>query len=307
MRDRTLQVTNAIAASNMGDLYFEGFYSTRNKRDISAGFDLNLVNITAEKVITLFPAVDTLMPMLTSFDGDLDCELAATTQIDTNMNLVIPSVDGILKISGSDLNLRDSKDFTKIARLLMFRDKKKAHIDNMSVTGMMRNNQIDIFPFVIKVDRYMVAASGVQKLDEWLDYHISVIKSPLLIKFGLNAWGKDFDHIKYGLSRARYRNANVPVFTKQMDTVQYSLLAAIHNIFELGVEKAMAENRAAEYLRQQGSASATEEISEEELESAAEEMAGFQEGVLSGVEARREALKQEILRLQKEVAASNEQ
>jgi hypothetical protein len=92
-----------------------------------------------------------------------------------------------------------------------------------------------------------------------------------------------------------------------MDTVQYSLLAAIHNIFELGVEKAMAENRAAEYLRQQGQASATEEISEEELESAAEEMAGFQEGVLSGVEARREALKQEILRLQKEVAAANEQ
>ena len=306
MRDRTLQVTNAIAASNMGDLYFEGFYSTRNKRDLSAGFDLNLVNITAEKVITLFPAVDTLMPMLTSFDGDLDCELAATTQIDTNMNLVIPSVDGILKISGNDLNLRDSKDFTKIAKLLMFRDKKKAHIDNMSVTGMMRDNRIDIFPFVLKVDRYMVAASGVQQLNEWLDYHISVIKSPLLFKFGLNAWGKDFDHIKYGLGRARYRSANVPVYTKQMDTVQYSLLAAIHNIFELGVEKALAENRAAEYLRQQELAQAgggaVEEVSMEDLEGAAEGMAGFQESVLSNVESRREAIKQEILRLEKELA-----
>ncbi len=308
MRDRTLQVTNAIAASNMGDLYFEGFYSTRNKKDLSAGFDLNLVNITAEKVITLFPAVDTLMPMLTSFDGDLDCELAATTQIDTNMNLVIPSVDGILKISGNDLNLKDSKDFTKIARLLMFRDKKKAHIDNMSVTGMMRDNRIDVFPFVLNVDRYMVAASGYQQLDEWLDYHISVIKSPLLFKFGLNAWGKDFDHIKYGLGRARYRSANVPVFTKQMDTVQYSLLAAIHNIFELGVEKALAENRAAEYLRQQEAGSgASEEVSVEELEDAAEGMAGFQEGILGNVESRREAIKQEILRLEKELSAANEQ
>ena len=308
MRDRTLQVTNAIAASNMGDLYFEGFYSTRNKKDLSAGFDLNLVNITAEKVITLFPAVDTLMPMLTSFDGDLDCEIAATTQIDTNMNLIIPSVDGILKISGNDLNLKDSKDFTKIARLLMFRDKKKAHIDNMSVTGMMRDNRIDVFPFVLNVDRYMVAASGYQQLDEWLDYHISVIKSPLLFKFGLNAWGKDFDHIKYGLGRARYRSANVPVFTKQMDTVQYSLLAAIHNIFELGVEKALAENRAAEYLRQQEAGSgASEEVSVEELEGAAEGMAGFQEGILGNVESRREAIKQEILRLEKELSAANEQ
>ena len=308
MRDRTLQVTNAIAASNMGDLYFEGFYSTRNKKDLSAGFDLNLVNITAEKVITLFPAVDTLMPMLQSFDGDLDCEVAATTQIDTNMNLIIPSVDGILKISGNDLNLRDSKEFTKIAKLLLFRDKKKAHIDNMSVTGMMRENRIDVFPFVLSVDRYMVAASGYQKLDEWLDYHISVIKSPLLFKFGLNAWGKDFDHIKYGLGRARYRSANVPVFTKQMDTVQYSLLAAIHNIFELGVEKALAENRAAEYLKQQEAGSgASGEVSAEELEDAAQGMAGFQEGILGNVESRCEAIKQEILRLEKELSSANEQ
>lgn len=311
MRDRTLQVTNAIAASNMGDLYFEGFYSTRNKKDLSAGFDLNLVNITAEKVITLFPAVDTLMPMLTSFDGDLDCELAATTQIDTNMNLVIPSVDGILKISGNDLNLKDSKEFTKIAKLLLFRDKKKAHIDNMSVTGMMRDNRIDIFPFVLDLDRYRVAASGVQLVNEWLDYHISVIKSPLLIKFGLNAWGKDFDHIKYGLSKAKYLNANVPVYTKQMDTVQYSLVAAIHNIFELGVEKALAENRAAEYLKQQEFSSrghdSSEEVSEEDLQSAAEGMAGFQEGILGNVESRREAIKQEILRLEKELSSANEQ
>ena len=310
MRDRTLQVTNAIAASNMGDLYFEGFYSTRNKKDISAGFDLNLVNITAEKVITLFPAVDTLMPMLTSFDGDLDCELAATSQIDTNMNLVIPSVDGIMKISGNDLNLKDSKDFTKIAKLLMFRDKKKAHIDNMSVTGMMRNNRIDIFPFVLDVDRYRVAASGVQLVNEWLDYHISVIKSPLLIKFGLNAWGKDFDHIKYGLGKAKYVNAHVPVFTKQMDTVQYSLVAAIHNIFELGVEKALAENRAAEYLRQQDinkTGGEREEVAVEDIEGTAKGMAGFQEGILGNVNSRREAIKQEILRLEKELSSENEQ
>ena len=227
------------------------------------------------------------------------------------MNLVIPSVDGILKISGNDLNLKDSKEFTKIAKLLLFRDKKKAHIDNMSVTGMMRDNRIDIFPFVLDLDRYRVAASGVQLVNEWLDYHISVIKSPLLIKFGLNAWGKDFDHIKYGLGKAKYLNANVPVYTKQMDTVQYSLVAAIHNIFELGVEKALAENRAAEYLKQQEISSrghdSSEEVSEEDLQSAAEGMAGFQEGILGNVESRREAIKQEILRLEKELSSANEQ
>lgn len=310
VRNRTLQVTNALAASNMGDLYFEGFYATRSKQDIKAGFDLNLVDITAEKVITLFPAVDTLMPLLTSFGGDLDCELAATSDIDTCMNLVLPSVDGILKISGKNLRLKESREFSKIARLLMFRDKKKAVIDNMSVTGMVQDNRIDIFPFVIGVDRYLLAASGVQHLDQAFNYHVSVIRSPLLIKFGLNAWGQDFDHIKYGLGRARYKSVNVPVYTKQLDTAQFSLVAAIHNIFELGVEKAMEENRSGLYfqdgtLQLPPAPPAGEQDSYQAALDSLQGMGSSLDDILSRVTTRREALKEEVLRL--EEAAAYEQ
>ena len=308
MRQRTLQVTNAVAASNMGDIYFEGFYTTRSKQDIKAGFDLNLVDITAEKVITLFPAVDTIMPMLTSFAGDLDCELAATTEIDTLMNLIKPSIDGVMRISGKDLTLKDSKEFTKIAKLLMFKDKKKAHIDNMAVTGIVQNNVLEVFPFVLDVDRYQLAASGTQRLDNAFNYHISVIRSPLLVKFGLNAWGQDFDHIHYGLGKARYRNANVPVFTKQLDNAQYSLVAAIHNIFELGVEKALEENRTGQYWTAEAPsgekpADATETaateavIPQEALEQQVQDLASLQKQVVEHVTTRREALKQEVLQL----------
>ena len=243
MRDRTVQVTNAVAASNMGDIYFEGFYSTRSKDDIKAGFDLNMVHITAEKVITLFPAVDTLMPLLTSFAGDLDCELAATADIDTCMRLVLPTVDGVLRISGKDLSLKESEEFTRLAKKLMFRNKSEARVDNMAVTGIVRDNRLEVFPFVLDVDRYLFAASGVQHLSKNFDYHISVIRSPLPLKFGVNAWGDDFSNVHYSVGKAKYQDVNVPVYTKQLDTVQYSLVSAIHNIFELGVEKAMKENR----------------------------------------------------------------
>lgn len=243
MRDRTVQVTNAVAASNMGDIYFEGFYSTRSKDDIKAGFDLNMVHITAEKVITLFPAVDTLMPLLTSFAGDLDCELAATADIDTCMRLVLPTVDGVLRISGKDLSLKESEEFTRLAKKLMFRNKSEARVDNMAVTGIVRDNRLEVFPFVLDVDRYLFAASGVQHLSKNFDYHISVIRSPLPLKFGVNAWGDDFSNVHYSVGKAKYLDVNVPVYTKQLDTVQYSLVSAIHNIFELGVEKAMKENR----------------------------------------------------------------
>lgn len=304
MRDRTLQVTNAIAASNMGDIYFEGFYTTRSLEEIKAGFDLNLVDITAEKVITLFPAVDTLMPLLTTFVGDLDCEMAATTQLDTMMNIVLPSVDGIIKISGKDLGLKESPELTKIARLLMFRNKKEARIDNMSVSGVVQNNILEIFPFVLDVDRYQMAAAGTQHLSQEFDYHVSVIKSPLIIKFGLNAWGPDFSDIHYSLGKAKFRSANVPVYTKELNTVQYNLIGAIHNIFDAGVEKALEENRTGAYFGEvsMGETPAQEDFQAETLQG----MEVFLTDVLEQSATRREALKEEVIRLETEAAKKNE-
>lgn len=312
MRDRTLQITNALAASNMGDLYVEGFYATRAKDDIKAGFDLNIVDISAEKVLTLLPDVKKEMPIMNSFSGDLDMEVAATTEIDTTMNLILPTVDGIMRFTGSQLALKDSKEFTKIAKLLLFKDNSKAVIDNMSVTGMVRNNTLEVFPFVLDVDRYMLAASGVQDFDQSFKYHISVIRSPLVVKFGLNAWGDDFDHIKYGLGKPLYTNPNVPVFTKQLDTVQYNLVAAIHNVFELGVEKAMAENNNQHFIEDgKDRAGFNVQIDtvamDEVIMAQVENMEGLTGDVVERVAARRDILRQEVLALEEKYAVKEEE
>ena len=307
MKDRTLQVTNGLAASNMGDLYVEGFYATRAKNDIKAGFDLNIVDIAADKVLTLFPDVKKEMPIMNSFSGDLDMEVAATTEIDTMMNVVLPSLDGIMRFTGKELALKDSKEFTKIAKLLLFKDNTKAVIDNMSVTGMVRSNKLEVFPFVLDVDRYMMAASGIQNLDQSFNYHISVIRSPLMVKFGLNAWGNDFDHIKYGLGKARYTSPNVPVFTKQLDTVQYNLVAAIHNVFELGVDGAMAENTSQTILQDRiarmGYTEYADTVAMDDVIMASiEKMENTTGDVTERVASRIEAIKAEVIRLEQQAA-----
>lgn len=245
---------------------------------------------------------------MNSFSGFLDMEVAATTEIDTTMNLILPTVDGIMRFTGSKLALKDSKEFTKIAKLLLFKDNTKAVIDNMTVAGMVRNNTVEVFPFVLDVDRYMLAASGVQNLDESFKYHISVIRSPLIVKFGLNAWGTDFDHIKYGLGKPLYTSPNVPMFTKQLDTVQYNLVAAIHNVFELGVEKAMAENTG-QTIIQDSKARAGFDIQidtvamDDIIMAEVERMEGMTGDVTERVAARREALRQEVLNLEEKYAA----
>lgn len=243
MRERCLQITNTVATSNMGDIYFEGFYSTRSKDDVSAGFDLNLVDITADKVITLIPAVDSIIPMLKNFKGMLDCEMAATTQLDTNMNFIPPSINGVLKIAGTDLFLEADGGIRKLAKTLMFRDKRIGHIDDMSVQGLIGDSKIEVFPFILGVDRYLLAMSGIQNFDQSFRYHVSALRSPLPFRFGINLWG-NFDDWKYSIVKAKYKSANVPVFTAQLDQMQGNLVESIHNIFSRGVERAVAQNEA---------------------------------------------------------------
>lgn len=152
----------------------------------------------------------------------------------------MPSVDGVMRISGKNLTLAQDEDLRKLTKILRFRNKKELRIDSMSVEGLIKNSELEVFPFILGVDRYKVALSGVQNLDMSFRYHVSVIKSPLLFKFGVDLYGTDFDHLKFKLGKAKYRSEKkIPVFTQAIDESKISLSNAIRNVFETGVEKAV--------------------------------------------------------------------
>lgn len=67
-------------------------------------------------------------------------------------------------IHGENMVLLDGETFTEISKMLHFKNKKRNMIDKISVEMLVRDNQIEIFPFVIEMDRYRAAVSGVQKL-----------------------------------------------------------------------------------------------------------------------------------------------
>ena len=269
MKERCLQATNTLATTNMGDVYLEGFYSTRTKKDLKAGFDLTLAGITAEKVIQLFPAVDSIVPMLKAFKGLLDCEIAATSAIDTSMNIVIPTLSGIVKIDGKDLSLSESDELNKLRRTLMFKDKDSSHIESLSIRGIIKDNQLEIFPFLLNIDRYSIAASGLQGFDQRFKYHLSALKSPIPFKFGINLNGT-FDDWSWKLGKTKYKSRNIPLFDDQVNSLTLNLTTAIHNIFEKGVEQAIKQNELSQKVIEtkknelEYSASLTEDLSAEE-------------------------------------------
>ena len=271
MKERCVQVTNTMATSNMGEVSFEGFYATKTKKDIKAGFSINFKDITAEKAIDLVPAIDTIMPLLKSFAGDLNCEVAATASLDTNMNIIMPSINGVMRISGDNLSISDSDIFTSLAKKLRFNNKKAGNIKHMMVEGMIKDNVFEIFPFVISLDRYSLALSGKQNLDMSYRYHASLIKSPLLIRIGVDLYGPDFDHIKFKIGRPKYKNERVPVFSAVIDQTKINLGESIKNIFEKGVDAAVKENARMEAIAERKEEIGFVNAADQQLEELSEE------------------------------------
>ena len=272
MKERCLQITNSSVHTNVGKGDFEAFYATRTKKDLKTGFNLNLEGITAEKVIDMMPAIDTIMPLLKSFKGLMNCEIAATASLDTCMNIQTPSINGVIRIGGKDLTMSDNKVFSDLAKKLKFKNNKEGKIDKMTVEGIIKDNTLEVFPFVIDVDRYTLAMSGLHNLDMSFKYHVSIIRSPMVFKVGVDLYGPDFDGMKFKIGKPKYKNTNVPVFTAVIDQTRINLAESIRNIFEKGVEAAVRENEnnkaIEDYKNQTGYVNAAEtqieELSDEE-------------------------------------------
>ena len=240
IRNRVLQVKDVDVMSNVGRIKLEAFYSTKSKSDISAGIDMHLIDMPAYDIIHTLPAVDAMMPALKSFEGNLGCDLSVTTQLDTNMNLLTPTMNGLVRISGEDLFIRNAGSLRKVTRLLMFKDKNIGHIEDLYVDAVIGNNKVEVYPFVLGVDKYRVALAGTQGFNGSMRYNISILESFLPFRFGIDIFG-NLDKWRFSIGRNKYRGGRVPSFTADLDTMQVNLLDVIRNVYDRGVQRAMEQ------------------------------------------------------------------
>ena len=55
------------------------------------------------------------------------------------------------------------------------------------------------------MDRYKVAVGGEHKIDMTFNYHISVLKSPVPFKLGVDIYGS-MEKMKFKITKAKYKN-----------------------------------------------------------------------------------------------------
>lgn len=222
MRNQCIRLEDLELRSSSADMSTTAIYKASDTTKAYAGFALQMHDIRIDSLVHLIPSLDTLFPMLRSFEGSVDFYIAADAWLDSTMMIDLPTLRAAASLDGKDLVLMDGETFTEISKMLMFKNKKRNIIDSVSVDFKVKDGLIDIFPFLLEIDRYQVAIGGQHNIDMTFKYHVSLLKSPLPFRAGVDISGS-IDKMKFKITKAKYKDQFIPSRKAQVDTTQLNL------------------------------------------------------------------------------------
>lgn len=232
--DGAVNLHDLAATSDAGTVALSALYSAPKKTDIQFGLGLQLEDFRIDRFLRLVPAVDTIMPMIRDFSGIINADVAATVDVDSTMNMLLPTLDAAIRLSGDSLAFINPKTYATLGKWLRFRDRADNRIKHVSVEMLVRDNMLELFPFSFNIDRYRLGVLGHNDLAMNFDYHISVLKSPLPFKFGVTVKGNP-DKYKVRFGGARFKDNMAAENVSIVDTARVSLVRQIENVFRRGV------------------------------------------------------------------------
>ena len=190
--------------TDAAEMQLTGIYRSERRNHLFAGLDFHLLNIDIAKLIDLVPAVDTIVPMLKSFAGQAQFHIAAETYLRADYSPKMSTLRAAAAIEGKDLVLLDSETFSTIAKYMMFNKKTENIVDSIAVEMTVFRDEVDLYPFLISMDKWQAVLSGRHNLDNSFNYHISLTDCPLPVRLGLDVKGT-FDDLKFDLVPCKYK------------------------------------------------------------------------------------------------------
>lgn len=184
-------------------------YRTPRVNHIFLGMDFHLLDINVSELIDMIPMVDTIVPMLSALDGHANFHLCAETYCDAFYQPKYSTLRGAASLVGDSLVVIDNETFEKISKLMLFNRKTKNIIDSLDVELTVFKKEVELFPFLISMDKYQVIASGRHNLDKNYNYHLEIIQSPLPTRLAVEALGI-MPKINIRLAKCRYAELYKP-------------------------------------------------------------------------------------------------
>lgn len=265
---------NLSANTEVGNLNVSALYSAPTADNINFGMAMDLHNFHIARLPQVVPAIDSIVPMMHYLSGVVNAQIAVTSDITPDMYFDIPTLKGAMQFSGDSLVVFDNDTFRSLSKWLMFKNKKRNMIDHLNIEMTVADGVLNLYPFIVNIDRYKLGVMGYNDLDFNLNYHIAVLKSPIPFKFGINIKGTPA-HTKIRLGGAKFKEKMVAQRDSIAANTRISLLSEINGAFRRGLRAARLGP-----LRIQGPADSSYMQAPEERFSAADSAVMIKEGLI---------------------------
>ena len=277
--DGALNMRNLSARTEAGGVDLTALYNGLDRNHLSFAFGMQVRDFRIGRFMQLVPSLDSIMPLLRDINGIINGEIAATTDLDTMMNLKIPTLNAAISLDGDSLVLLDAETFRKIGKWLLFKKKDRNVIDHMSVKLVIKDSQLELFPFIFDMDRYRLGVFGSNDLALNFKYHVAVLKSPIPFRFGINISGNP-DKMKIRLGGAKINEKNVAEKVAISDTTRINLVNQIESLFRRGVNQARRAGGNLRLETQSRGSSPSIEAAPDDTISSADSLVFIQQGLL---------------------------
>lgn len=217
---------------NAAKLQLTAMYRTPRRNHLYLGLDYHMLDVDIEALISMIPQIDSMIPMLKSFKGDAEFHLAGETFLNGNYQIKTSTLRGACSLFGKDLVVLDSETFDQIAKLLLFKKSTENKVDSISAEITLYKKEVDVYPFVVSMDNYMVALGGRHNLDMSFDYHVNVL-SPIYL--GVDVKGTP-DDLSIKLAKCIYAKDFRPIFHNNVDTQSAELRSIIRESMRKNVK-----------------------------------------------------------------------
>jgi hypothetical protein len=216
VRDGVLVLEEMGFSSKAARMQLTAMYKSELRNHLFVGANFHLLDIEIADLLKLIPDIDTIVPMLSSFDGKAEFHLAAETNLTSNYDIKMSTLKATAAIEGQNLVVLDNETFSTLAKYLMFNKKTENKIDSLSVELAVARRKATLYPFLIKMDKYQAVVAGSHNLTGNMscNYNVSITDWPLPgVHPGVDVSGDmtDLDNLSFKLlAKGKYANLYRP-------------------------------------------------------------------------------------------------
>ena len=174
LRDKIATLSNLAMNVLDGSVIMSGKYNAQNLAAPKMDFLFDIKNMDINKAANQFNTIDKLAPVAKSCTGKFTTKMIISSMLDQAMMPINPTVNGGGSLSTMGIQIKDFAPLVKLAEKVNLDKLKNPKLSDVNVSFKIKDGQVNVDPFVVKLDDMPAKVSGYTTLDQQINYNVDM-------------------------------------------------------------------------------------------------------------------------------------